>query len=265
MEDLEITQHMAEQPAINPWILFLIGILPVFVLGLYIYIKDRNKEPIGMLFRAFLSGVAVVPIVMLIHGFFSLCGIYQIVNVLPVTRAFLSAALVEEGVKFLFLKRLVWNSPEFDERFDGIVYATYVSLGFACVENLMYIFQYVPTEMALSTGLSRGLFSVPAHFLFAVIMGYYFGLARFSTGSKQYVYLTMSLALAILFHGLYDYFLMAAEFVSSFSSGLSVLLTIAFYIFDIILWRVALRHMRKNHEEDRQFAANNWADIAIRH
>ncbi len=258
-------EQLAEQTTINPWVLFAIGVLPVILLACYVYYKDRNKEPIGMLLKAFMYGVATVPIVLLIHGFTSLIGLYQIVNLLPITRAFISAALVEESVKFFFLKRLVWKSPEFDERFDGIVYATFVSLGFACVENLMYIFQYVPTEMAFSTGLSRGLFAVPAHFLFAVIMGYYFGLARFSSGSRQTTYLVISLLSAVVFHGFYDYFLMAAEFVSSFSTTLSVLLTLAFYIFDFMLWKVAMKHMNKHQEEDRRFAANNWMDIYIQH
>lgn len=254
-----------ETTTISTWYLLLLGILPVILLAFYVYRKDKNKEPIGMLLKAFMYGVATVPTVLLIHGFFSLIGVYQLVNLLPSTRAFISAALVEEGTKFFFLKRLVWNNKEFDERFDGIVYATFVSLGFACVENLMYIFNYVPTEMALTTSISRGIFAVPAHFLFAVIMGYYFGLARFSVGSKQIVYLGLALLMPILFHGGYDYFLMAAEFVSSFSPALSGLLTICFYIFDIVLWRVAMKNMRKHQEEDKLFAANNWMDIYIQH
>ena len=265
MEDVYQENIGSEAATMSPWMMVLLGVLPVVILAIYVYRKDKNKEPIGMLLKAFMYGVATVPIVLLIHGFTSTIGLYQVVNALPVTRAFISAALVEEGTKFFFLKRLVWNSPEFDERFDGIVYATFVSLGFACVENLMYIFQYVPAEMALTTGISRAIFSVPAHFLFAVIMGYYFGLARFSTGSKQVTYLVISLLAAILFHGLYDYFLMAAQFVSQFSRGLSLLLTMAFYVFDIILWRVAMKHMNKHQEEDHQFAANNWMDIYIKH
>ncbi len=262
MEEQAITQEVA---TMSPTMLLIIGVLPVFILAWYVYRKDKNKEPIGLLLKAFVYGIAVVPTVLLIHGFTSLIGLYQLVNILPSTRAFISAALVEEGTKFFFLKRLIWNNKEFDERFDGIVYASILSLGFACVENLMYIFQYVPAEIALTTGIQRGLFAVPAHFLFGVIMGYYFGLARFSTGQRQIVYLCVSLFAAILFHGFYDYFLMAAEFVSQFSQGLSLLLVLAFYIFDIILWRAAMKRMKRHQEEDRRFAENNWAKITIKH
>ncbi len=265
MDEQILNEPLGQDFTISTWYLLLLGILPVIILAFYVYHKDKNKEPVGMLLKAFMYGVATVPVVLLIHGFFSLFGIYQLVSALPFTRAFLSAALVEEGTKFFFLYRLVWNNKEFDERFDGIVYATFVSLGFACIENLMYIFKYVPVDMALTTGISRGIFAVPAHFLFAVVMGYYFGLARFSTGSKQVMYLALSLIMAILFHGCYDYFLMAAEFVSSFSPALSGLLTLCFYIFDIVLWRVAMKNMRKHQEEDKRFAENNWMDIYIQH
>jgi RsiW-degrading membrane proteinase PrsW (M82 family) len=111
------------------------------------------------------------------------------------------AAFSEELFKYLALYVVIWKSPEFNEKFDGIVYATYVSLGFAAVENLLYVM-----DGGMSTGLLRAITAVPAHAIFGITMGYYFGLARFYEKQARQLKIK-ALAFPILLHGIYDFIL----------------------------------------------------------
>lgn len=227
----------------NPLIILSLAVLPALLLMIFIYRQDKTKkEPLGLLLKGFLYGTYSVLLVFVIHFCLEILGIDVQRNVF--LSAFVSAALIEESAKFYFLKKLIWNNPNFDERFDGIIYAVFVSLGFAVVENLLYLFVYVP-EAALETGFQRAIWAVPAHFLFAVIMGYYFSMARFSTAGRQNYYLTMSLLMAVLAHGMYDVLLMFAEAISNLSPVMSSLTMVGFYIFDILLWRIGLKRIRR--------------------
>ena len=87
--------------------------------------------------------------------------------------AFLVVAVVEEGCKFFFLYRRTWHDPNFNFRFDAIVYAVFVSLGFAAFENVKYVFSY-----GLSVALPRAILAVPGHMGFAVFMGIFYGRAK---------------------------------------------------------------------------------------
>jgi RsiW-degrading membrane proteinase PrsW (M82 family) len=116
--------------------------------------------------------------------------------------AFVVAGTTEEVFKFLVLYLLVWRSPSFNEKFDGIVYAVFVSLGFAAVENVLYVM-----DGGIQTALLRALTAVPAHALFGVTMGYYLGIAHMYEELRQ-DYLWRSILFPILLHGIYDFILM---------------------------------------------------------
>ena len=210
-----------------------IAILPVVILLIYIYRKDRfQKEPIGLLLAALGMGMLSVLPISFVEKFLSNLNPYDGVNGALYT-AFVVAGCVEEGFKLLFLYWLIWRNRYFDEYFDGIVYAVFVSLGFALVENVMYVF-----SGGLGTGIMRALLSVPAHFLFAVVMGYFFALAKFYKNSS----LNMLLAFIapMLLHGIFDALLMVAD-ASETMQGVCL---VGFIIFDIILWKIGKRRMR---------------------
>jgi RsiW-degrading membrane proteinase PrsW (M82 family) len=116
--------------------------------------------------------------------------------------AFVVAGITEEGFKFLVLYLIAWNSRWFNEKFDGIVYAVFVSLGFAAVENIMYVVQ-----SGYQTALVRALTAVPAHALFGVAMGYYFGIARMYEEIRS-KYLLKAILVPVILHGIYDFILM---------------------------------------------------------
>jgi protease PrsW len=113
--------------------------------------------------------------------------------------AFLLVALVEEFSKFLFVRGVLYDDAHFNEPFDGIVYSVMVSMGFATLENILYV-----SQGGFSTAIVRMFTAVPAHATFAVLMGYYIGKAKFEKGMA---YLSWAgLLAATLFHGAYDYF-----------------------------------------------------------
>ena len=211
-----------------------IAILPVVFLLIYIYRKDRfQKEPLSLLLLALGMGMLSVLPIAFVERFLSNLNPYEGVNGALYT-AFVVAGCVEEGFKLLFLYWLIWRNRHFDEYFDGIVYAVFVSLGFALVENIMYVF-----TGGFGTGIMRALLSVPAHFLFAVVMGYFFALAKFYKNRTWNM--LMAFLVPMLLHGTFDALLMVAEV----SEALQGTCFVAFIIFDIILWKIGKRRMRQ--------------------
>jgi RsiW-degrading membrane proteinase PrsW (M82 family) len=120
--------------------------------------------------------------------------------------AFIVAGLTEEAFKYLAFFLLIWRNKNFNEKFDGIVYAVFISLGFATVENIGYVIQF-----GEQTGYIRALASVPAHALFGVTMGYYFGLAKFYTVQRK-LFLVRAILYPIILHGIFDFILMLGNY-----------------------------------------------------
>ncbi len=184
-------------------VLLLASLAPVFIILFYIYFRDKyDKEPIGLLVKAVVAGLVIVLPVIFVERL--LMGLMPSMDKVgsAAYHAFVVAATTEEVFKFLALYLLVWKSPSFNEKFDGIVYAVFVSLGFAAVENIMYV-----TDGGMQTALMRALTAVPAHALFGVTMGYYMGIARMYDELRK-PYLWKAILVPILLHGIYDFILM---------------------------------------------------------
>ena len=188
-------------------IYILAAVIPAVVLLRYIYRHDTiEREPPGLLCVLLLMGVAA-----------ALCaGVLESIAqtiltllvdpdspVFTILLAFLVVAAVEEGTKYWLLKRSTWNHPAFNYRFDGIVYAVFVSLGFAAYENIQYVLHY-----GLSVALPRAFLAVPGHMSFAVCMGIYYGRAKLCEGWGDYDGVRKNLRTGYLFavflHGFYD-------------------------------------------------------------
>ena len=164
----------------------LAAVIPAAILMCYIYKKDRiEREPPWLLGSLVLLGVAaaLVAIVLEILGQSILDSLVSVNNPKYILLlAFLVVAAVEEGTKFFFLYRRTWRDPNFNYRFDAIVYAVFVSLGFAAFENIKYVFNY-----GLSVALPRALLAIPGHMGFAVFMGFFYGRAKlcFTFGDRS--------------------------------------------------------------------------------
>lgn len=231
------------------------AVLPVLLLLFFIYKKDRYQpEPVKRLLLTFFVGcLSVVPaslLELLIDPF----GPSDPVGG-GLFRGFCVAGFSEELCKLVLLYWAVWKSKEFDEYFDGIVYAVYLSLGFACVENITYV---VSGDDPMMLALSRGLLAVPAHFLFAVTMGYYFSLAKFDRPNRIR-HLFMALLFPVLLHGTYDALLMVSSNLAAGSgdeltTGVTVaaVLVIVFLVFDVKMWRWGLRRIKRMQERSKE-------------
>lgn len=148
----------------------------------------------------------------------------------PFYTAFFSSAGVEEAVKFLFLFLLIWGNRNFNEPLDGIVYGVFLSLGFAWVENIIYVTH--PVLGGFETALTRAVLSVPGHGLFGVQMGYYLALGKFQNRKSCLLWAFFAPYLA---HGLYNYFLLEKE----------NLFWIFFAALEIWLWTSGLRKIKQ--------------------
>ncbi|NTV88744.1 MAG: PrsW family intramembrane metalloprotease [Clostridiales bacterium] len=188
--------------------LLYLAIGPSVIILTYIYMKDKyDKEPKRFLLKLFLLGcLSVVPAVMLELLTSTLFQNGQGSIFITLLYAFIGVALVEEGLKYAILKGAAWKKCEFfNQKYDAIVYAVFISLGFATVENTLYVFQN-----GYATGLIRAITAVPAHAIFATAMGYFMGFARFlPKGRERTRKLVLSFLVPILLHGLYDFFLMS--------------------------------------------------------
>ncbi len=185
--------------------LLLISVAPVAIILVYIYYRDKyEKEPLSLLIKGLLAGMIIVLPVIFAEKLVSssLPYIFSENVGMAFGNAFLVAALCEEGFKLLAIYVLIWRNPNFNERFDGIVYAVFVSLGFALIENIMYVF-----SNGFDVGISRAFTAVPAHAMFAIMMGYYLGLAKFIR-TERIKYFALALLIPILVHGFYDFILM---------------------------------------------------------
>ena len=182
--------------------LILLGIAtaPCVAIGLYIYLKDKHeREPIGLLLRAFFYGALAIGITYFISK--------QLNRIITIDEqdlteqaihAFLIVALLEEASKFIFVRGLLYNNVNFNEPFDGIVYSVMVGMGFATFENILYVL-----NSGFGVGIMRMFTAVPAHACFAVLMGFYLGKAKFDHKKSNYGW--YALGVATLFHGAYDY------------------------------------------------------------
>ena len=194
----------------------------------FLYIKDKyEKEPWKMLFLGLLFGLYTAAVVYA-------CGTWLEVQMphqeTPLYTAFFSSAGVEETIKFAFLFLLIWGNRNFNEPLDGIVYGVFLSLGFAWVENIIYVTH--PVLGGYETALTRAVLSVPGHGLFGVQMGYYLARAKYK---KEKFHLLLAFFVPYLAHGLYNFFLLKKD-------GICWLL---FAALEVWLWVSGLRKIKE--------------------
>ena len=224
--------------------MLLIALLPPIILIIYIWKLDTiEKEPGSLLLKLFIFGVLTTVGAMILesvgewilNSFVSepTSSLYMLID------NFIVVAWAEEGLKRLALRRCSFRHPAFDYRFDGIVYAVMVSLGFAAAENVLYVFQY-----GLFTGLIRAVTAIPLHCITGIYMGHYYGEAKSAhvrgNLGRYRRFMRLSLVIPILIHGFYD-------FCASTDSGLLMLLFIAFVvIIDIFAFLAVRRYSRED-------------------
>lgn len=188
--------------------LLIIAITPA-IIGLGgIYLSDRHdREPLKLLIITFFLGaIAVIPSI-IVEEILIKFNIFTGVGA-AFYNAFIVAGFTEEYFKRFMILKVPYKTTYFNEKLDGIVYGVFAALGFATVENIIYVvFRYTNNPFI---GLYRGIFSVPAHAIFGVTMGYYLSLARFDTDvNRKKANMLKSLYMPVLLHGIFDFILMA--------------------------------------------------------
>lgn len=232
--------------------LLILAVFPVVVLLVYIFRKDPvEKEPGKLLAQLLGLGVlAVVPVVFIESLGINLLEFYPYYDlVYVILEDFLVVALVEEGFKFLVLWGRTWKHPAFDYAFDGIVYAVFVSMGFAVAENIGYVF-----EFGFNTAILRAFTAIPGHCVFAVFMGYFYAQAAVARAdgntSKVRSNLFLALLVPILCHGTYDVLAMIVDEVTLFM----------FFILLIAMVAVGIHLVRKEARKARRLVEPEPAD-----
>lgn len=220
--------------------LFVIAITPGIALALSVYFTDRyDKEPLTLLIKVFVLGALSVIPTAFVEKFLLNFNVFSGLLSAAFT-AFIVAGLTEEFFKRGVVLLTAFKSRAFDEKLDGIVYAIFSALGFATIENIMYVVFRFSTNPHI--GLYRGVFSVPAHMLFAVTMGYYLSLAKFADDEKnRKKYLRKSWFVPAALHGIFNFILMTQ-------------LSFAFIIFVpyvVYLWIANLRKLNEYYTESK--------------
>lgn len=225
-------------------ILIFLAVIPGLFLLKKVYDMDSiEKEPRDLLKRLFLKSLISILIAMVIElaGSFVLGFFFSSNTMLyRLLLCFVIIGPAEEYGKYYVLKKNTWNHPAFDYVFDGVVYAACVGVGFAVFENLKYVL-----KLGIGTALVRAITAVPAHAIFAIFMGHYYGLAkqydRAGSPAAAASNRLMCLLVPVLLHGLYDYIALSQTTIS----------VITFFAFVIILDIVTLKKIKHYSKEDR--------------
>jgi RsiW-degrading membrane proteinase PrsW (M82 family) len=201
------------------------GIAPTLALLSFFYLKDRfEPEPLSMVLRTFLYGALLVfPIMFIQHTL-----ITEGFGTNPFIRSFIITGLLEEFFKWFIFLYTAYKYTEFDTPYDGIVYAVSLSMGFATVENLLYLLSY-----GIEHAFGRAIFPVSSHALFGVIMGYYLSLAKFKQAYYKF-YLFLALIIPFTLHGLYDFILQTVK----------IHWMILLVPFMIVLWMLSMKKVK---------------------
>ena len=235
---------------LNP-ILIAAAVIPAVVLLVKGYKDDHlDKESPRLLWNLVVRGVIATVFAMLTEwiGEFVLSSFVQEQTVLyNFLLYFIVVAVSEEGFKYLLMKQRTWKDPEFNFQFDGVVYAVFVSLGFALWENISYVLMY-----GFGTALVRAVTAVPGHACFGVFMGAWYGLAKkyesYGMPSQSKTCRVVALLSSIVLHGCYD-------FTASIENQNYAWVFVAFVV---VMFLVAFRLVKKLSQNDRYVGRMQW-------
>lgn len=215
---------------------------PVAALIMLLLVIDRHdKEPAKLLIFQFIAGCLISIPAIFIEGLLERFNIFSGTIIGIAYTSFIVAGLTEESLKRTSVYIVSYHKPAYNEKLDGIIYCAFASLGFAAVENIMYIINFEAENPSIA--LYRGIFSVPGHMLFAVTMGYYISLSKFApTFALMRSYKIKSLLYPVLLHGTFNFIL-----------SLNIHWLFAFVPFVIFLWIFNIKKLRTFSKESRYY------------
>lgn len=177
------------------------GIAPGLALLSYFYLKDQyESEPFYLVLRSFIFGALLVFPIMFIQYVLEVEAVFAS----DFLYTFIAVGFLEEFFKWFVLFFTIYQHVEFNEHYDGIVYGVSVSLGFATLENIIYLF-----ANGVEYALGRAFLPVSSHALFGVIMGYYLGKGKFTNAKQRKKWILLSWSIPIFLHTIYDSILLS--------------------------------------------------------
>lgn len=205
-------------------VLLALAVAPGVAWAMYIYYRDINeKEPVRLLLRAFLIGFIIVLPAALIETILRDVWRLSSQNIFHLfIDNYIVVGFTEEVIKFFVLWALAYNRKEFNQPYDGILYAVMVGMGFATSENIAVVL-----ESGLQTALMRVVTTIPAHAMFAIMLGYFVGLSKFQNHNGRMI--MMGIGAATLFHGTYD-FCLSIQNIPLIGGGAVVSLVLGLYL-----------------------------------
>ena len=225
----------------NLSVMLFLSIIPIILILLFVYHKDKKKEPIFLLLVLFCLGIVSCFLVLKASDLLKLVFPFMnmttkemdLINV--ILYSFIGVALVEEICKWIMVFTVGYHNKEFDETYDILIYAVFVALGFAFYENIAYVF-YIGN---IKTAFLRAISAVPGHACYAISMGYYLSIAKQCSFKKRKDLERNNILLSILiptvFHGIYDFCLML---------GYKVFIYV-FIVFVIYLYFITVKKLKE--------------------
>ena len=216
------------------FILVAAAVIPAVFLMIKVYRSDRlEKESPRLLMTLVKAGVLSSLLALVEERVLSVLLVMCVAPDDPMYNIILYFGIVafsEETSKYIFMKRNTWRNYEFNCQYDGVVYAVFVSLGFALWENISYVLQY-----GFATAVVRAGTAIPGHACFGVFMGVFYGIAKKYDNRGDKGISKLFRVLAVLFpaalHGAYDYIATMEEYNGdTYFIGFIVVLFAASYI-----------------------------------
>lgn len=235
---------------LNTCLLLFASVFPIALILLFVYIKDKEKEPLVLLLTFFCLGIlsaflvtqitnVLTPIIPLLN-----MKIVDMTFLEKVLYCFLGVALIEEICKWSMVYFVGYHHREFDELYDIMIYAIFVSLGFALFENIIYVLN----SSSMKVALLRAISAIPGHACDAIFMGYYLSIAKvFHFKQKKGLEnknIFLSILTPVLLHGIYDFCLLL---ISNTFTGSNQYLVydICIFLFSIFIFTLYIYSYRR--------------------
>jgi RsiW-degrading membrane proteinase PrsW (M82 family) len=230
----------------TPAVLIGIGLAPSLVWLIYFLKKDPRPEPRYTVSRVFLLGIVLAPLAVIFQWILKEIGLYFNPNFqVPGSITFLFwAAFIEETIKFLPVKFAVLHNPEFDEPVDAMEYMIAAAMGFAAIENILVLFQTIPSGaiVTLQTWALRFIGATLLHAVSSAMVGYFLALAWFyNRHSRKLIFL--GIAIATVFHFVFNALLARGDDQTSFFFSMAFLITVAF-LTSILFAKIKVREAK---------------------
>lgn len=191
--------------------LLILAVAPSIAIIILFYYRDRyEKEPWLLLWKCFGLGAVSMLLALTVERIFLplVLSPTKTPNLFGILlAAFIIVGLSEEFSKYIVLRYYAWPKSDFNEPYDGIIYSVVISLGFATIENIFYVF-----SLGARVGILRAITAIPGHVFFGVIMGYFVGLAHFNRRRRKALLISGFFG-AVIAHGIYDFLILTGSWI----------------------------------------------------